>query len=173
MSFQGLTLIAIFPFVLLWLLACVRHDLRSREVPVWLTVAPLAIAGLIGVLLGRWAPACLVLALVLISDLPSGRVGTALPATLVLLLLDPALGWLDFSILATWLLWEKGAMGGADAKMILALLLLYGQAGLLLWIALAGGIQGVVAWSRKQKEIPYTVSILMGWLGFGLASIIR
>ncbi|HYE67410.1 MAG TPA: hypothetical protein VEA58_02290, partial [Anaerovoracaceae bacterium] len=67
--------------------------------------------------------------------------------------------------------WDRGAMGGADAKILITLLLVWGSGWLMVWVALAGGLQGLVAWWRKQREIPYTVAILLGSIGFWLANL--
>jgi hypothetical protein len=90
----------------------------------------------------------------------------------VIVLIDPGSGLLNFSIFLVWLLWEKGALGGADAKILISLLFVWGSAALLVWIALAGGLQGLVAWWRKRREIPYTVAILLGSICFWLATIL-
>jgi hypothetical protein len=54
----------------------------------------------------------------------------------------------------------------------MALMLGWGSAWLLVWVAFAGGLQGLVAWWKKQREIPYTVSILLGSIGFWMATIL-
>lgn len=172
MTFLSLLQFSLLPFAFLWLGFCVWHDLRNREVPVWLTLVPLALAALIGILFGRWSSACLLVILVLCSDIPFLRIGLGLLGTIGIILLDPVIGLLNFSIFLVWLLWEKGAVGGADAKILISLLLAWGNVSLLVWIALAGGLQGLVAWWRKQREIPYTVAILIGSIAFWLATIL-
>ena len=137
-----------------------------------MTIIPMAAAGLVGILFGRWSSACLLLALILLSDLSSLRVQLGLLGTLIIVLIDPASALLNLSISLLWLLWEKGLLGGADAKILIALLLLWGDPWLLVWVALAGGLQGLLAWLRKQPEIPYTVAILLGSVGFWLISIL-
>ena len=65
-------------------------------------------------------------------------------------------------------MWEVGATGGADAKIILTLVLLSGDGLVFLPIVLVGGIQGLVGLLRHHKTIPYTVAITLGtalWLG--------
>ncbi len=171
MTFLTLLQITLLPIILFWLMLCVRHDLRNREVPMWLTLIPLVVAGLVGILFGRWSSVCLLAMLILLSDLVSYRTGLGLLGTIVVAILDPGSWLLNLSIFSVWLLWEKGALGGADAKILVALLLLCGSAWLLVWVAFAGSLQGLVAWWRKQREIPYTVSILLGSIGFWLANI--
>jgi Flp pilus assembly protein protease CpaA len=171
MTFLSLVQYSLLPFLFLWLGVCVRNDLRSREVPVWMTVIPLAVAGLIGIVFGRWSSACLVAMLILLSDLVSFRFGFALLGTAVVVILDPTSVFLNLTIFAIWLLWDRGAMGGADAKILITLLLVWGSAWLMVWVALSGGLQGLVAWWRKQREIPYTVAILLGSIGFWLTNL--
>ena len=61
-------------------------------------------------------------------------------------------------------------MGGADAKILMALFLFTGNASLILPITIAGGAQGIVALFKKERQIPYTVSILAGFTWSVLAS---
>jgi hypothetical protein len=68
-----------------------------------------------------------------------------------------------------WALWEIGATGGADAKLIITLVLLFANGLLFIAIVLVGGLQGMVGLIGKRKTIPYTVSIAAGtavWLLF-------
>ncbi len=164
--------LALLPVVFLWLAVCVRHDLKSREVPVGWTVIPLAITGLMAVLSGRWGPACLVLILVFLSDLSARRMIWGLLATVGVLLAQPTAGALSISIFLVWALWERSLLGGADAKILMALILLWGDSSLLLPVALAGGIQGLLAVWKKQRDIPYTVAITLGTTGFWLTKFI-
>jgi Flp pilus assembly protein protease CpaA len=171
-----MTLVAIaqfgaFPIVFFWLGVCVRHDLRNRTVPVALTVIPLALASLVSVWSGRWSSAGLLLFLVCISDFERFRFGLGLLGVAGALLLDPGMGMLNFSAFLVWALWDKNILGGADAKILMALIFLWGSAALLVWVAIAGGFQGGAAWWRKQREIPYTVSILIGSIAFWLVTI--
>ena len=73
-------------------------------------------------------------------------------------------------IFAVWALWEIGATGGADAKIIIALVLLFADGLLFIPIVLIGGVQGLVALIVRRKTIPYTVAITLGtaaWLWLG------
>jgi Flp pilus assembly protein protease CpaA len=171
MTFLTLLQYSLLPFAFLWLGSCVRHDLRNREVPMWLTVIPLVLATLIAILFGRWSSACFLVILILLSDFTSFRIGLGLIGATGIVLIDPGSALLNFSIFLVWLLWEKGALGGADAKILISLLLVWGNVSLLVWVALAGGLQGLVAWWRKQREIPYTVAILLGSICFWLVTI--
>ena len=65
-----------------------------------------------------------------------------------------------------------GATGGADAKIIISLVLLFGNGLLFIPIVLAGGVQGLIGLLSKKKTIPYTVAITLGtaawlWLSAG------
>jgi Flp pilus assembly protein protease CpaA len=166
MAILNLVELGSLPFVLAWLGWCIRHDLRYREVPNLITVIPMAMACLVGVLFDRWAAAFLVVVLILLADIDSYRAVLSIITTAIIALISPAQSLICVSIFLVWLFWEKGALGGADAKILIALLLLWGNPSLLIWIALAGGLQGLVAWLRKRPEIPYTVAILVGSLGF-------
>ena len=154
----------IFMILLLtWLAACVVHDLKTRTVPLLVTLLPLAIAAVVQLFNGDWLLPFYALALVLLSDL-SPRV-----SQLVALLLGLVLGYFHPGILPelaglcfTWSLWSFGLAGGADARMLMALVLFFGDAGVLLSIWIAGGLQGLLGLLRKEKTIPYTLAIAAG-----------
>jgi Flp pilus assembly protein protease CpaA len=76
-------------------------------------------------------------------------------------------------IFATWALWEIGAAGGADAKLIISLVLLFGNGLLFIPIVLAGGIQGMVGLIARKKTIPYTVAITLGTAAWLWISVVR
>ena len=70
-------------------------------------------------------------------------------------------------IFAAWALWEIGATGGADAKIIITLVFLFGNGLLFIPIVMVGGIQGLFGLIARKKTIPYTVAIALGtaaWL---------
>ena len=58
----------LLPLLILWLLLCMIHDLRSRQVPEKLTLYPLIAAGLYGLLQGQWMPVLLLPVLIIVSD---------------------------------------------------------------------------------------------------------
>lgn len=64
-------------------------------------------------------------------------------------------------------------MGGADAKLLMVIALLLPQPVVFLWIALAGGMQGLVAFGVRKKEVPYIVAIFAGTLLFSLQSVLH
>lgn len=74
-------------------------------------------------------------------------------------------------LVLVWLLWEIGAMGGADAKLLMVIALLFPQPWIFLWIALAGGVQGLVALAMLKKEVPYIVAIFAGAFLFSIQSV--
>ncbi|MBI4928410.1 MAG: prepilin peptidase [Anaerolineae bacterium] len=154
--------------LLAWLAACAFHDLRERTVPNWLTVPLLLLTAGWRMAQGGWEVVILVAALIAGSDLPrrSWRLALAGLAGGSVLMAAGSLesGLLGLAVLLEWLLWEFGLTGGADAKIILALLLVTGDARLLVWISLAGGLQGLAGLILKRKTIPYTLAILFGTL---------
>ncbi len=150
--------------ILIWLGACLIHDVKSRTVPMLLTVIPL-----IGVLIwrgvtGDWLLVLLVVVLILASDLPKNwRVGLAALGGLILLsFVDRRLIPIVLAILGIWATWEIGAMGGADAKILIALSLIYLDIRLLIPISIMGGVHGLIAFWKKEKKIPYTLAITAG-----------
>jgi prepilin signal peptidase PulO-like enzyme (type II secretory pathway) len=159
--------------LLLWLGICVAHDLRSRQVPTILTVPPLLLAGIWRIIQGDWEIVLLVLALILISDIPNSawRIPLACLGTILTLSLvdQPEQMYAALVCFAVWALWEIGATGGADAKLIITLLLFFADGLLFIPIVLVGGLQGLIGLIARRKTIPYTVSIAAGatvWLLF-------
>lgn len=159
----------------LWLLACAIFDLKWREVPAALSLPFLFAAVLWQALSGQFALALFVALLFILADIPVRSQGFAsgLQVTIFVLGLaispEPLLTALSMlAMLAIWAAWKLEKMGGADAQVLLTLLLLSGPA-LLLPIAVAGGVQGLVALLAHKKSIPFMVSILVGTGVFFLA----
>ncbi len=157
--------------LLAWLAICVIFDLRSRQVPAFLTVLPLILAALWQLFQGGWQLVALVVLLVLISDLPQAkwRIPVACAATVLGLSIaeSPGVVYTMLVVFAVWALWEIGASGGADAKIIIALVLFFADGLLFIPIVLVGGVQGLVGLIARRKTIPYTVAIALGtvaWL---------
>ena len=161
--------------ILSWLGGCVVSDLRSRQVPVFWTVFPLAAAGLWRLGQGDWQSILLVAALVFASDLQ--RKGWRILAGCLALLAGLlAVSTFEQALLAlvvfgVWFQWEIGATGGADAKISIALVLFFGDGPLIVPIAVAGGLQGLVGLFKKQRTIPYTVAILLGTAAYLLLRV--
>ena len=156
------------------LFICTIYDLRDREVPMPLTLGCLVGAGGYGLFNGLWSPVLLTIGLILVADLNSRtkRLVFALIFTVFATLFQLDSGLINTVIVGIWLLWELGVMGGADAKLLIALTLLTGNPIILIPIAVMGGIQGVFASLRNQKEIPFVASIFCGSLLFVLYPLI-
>jgi len=150
--------------VLPWLAFAAILDQRHRRVPNWLTLPGLLGGALYAAFSGKWELALLVMLLVVTADFPSYislGVGTAF---LVLLPIITGNGQLTFTgslMLAVIFLWRLGAIGGADAKVLLALPLFFGG-GVLLVVFLVGGFYGLAALVLHRKSIPYVTPIFLG-----------
>ena len=154
-----------------WLGICMIFDLRSREVPTLLTVIPLILAGIWRLLQGSWMLVLLTVLLILISDLRGAKwripVGCCAAVAGIFIARSPDTTYAMLVVFAVWALWEIGATGGADAKIIIALVLLFADGLLFIPIVLIGGVQGLAALIAQRKTIPYTVAITLGtatWL---------
>lgn len=156
---QGCVLVA-------WLGACGVHDLRARQVPTLLTVIPLIGAAAWRLFLGGWQLVLLTVILTLVSDLRQirWRIPAGCCAAIFVLSLPGAreLVFAMLVILAVWAMWETGATGGADAKLIITLVLWFADGQVFIPIVLVGGVQGLAAWIARRKTIPYTVAIALG-----------
>ncbi len=162
-------------FLLAWLGTCVYFDLRSRQVPMLLTVIPLLLAAVWRLFQGDWQLVLLTVVLTLLSDLSwaKWRIPLGCCAAIVGLSIagSPDEVYAMLVIFAVWALWEIGATGGADAKIIIALVLLFSNGLLFIPIVLVGGVQGLGALIARRKTIPYTVAITLGtaaWLWLGI-----
>ena len=154
--------------VCLWLLACTVYDLKRREVPPVLTLPPLFGVVLWNALIGKFALALFVLLLFILADIPVRSRGFAngLQAAIFCLGLttspEPVLaGTVMVTMLVIWSIWQLEKMGGADAQVLMALVLLLGPA-VLLPIAVVGGVQGLIHLLAHKKTMPFMVSIFAG-----------
>lgn len=158
--------VIVWALMLAWLAICVIFDLRSRQVPAFLTVLPLLLAAIWRLSQGGWQLVALVVLLVLISDLPQAkwRIPIACTATILGLSIaeSPGVVYAMLVVFAVWALWEIGASGGADAKIIITLVLFFSNGLLFIPIVLVGGVQGLVGLITRRKTIPYTVAIALG-----------
>ena len=162
------------------LLIATVFDLRSREVPSWLTLSLLLGSGVFAAFQGEWLPALLVAALGLISEITIPAQRRLMAAVLTAFsvfstlsaspLLPTTLTCL--ALFAIWLLWDLNRMGGADMKLLMAVLLALSNPLVLLPITLVGGLQGAVGLLRKQTSVPYVLSIFLGTLLYTLAPLI-
>ncbi len=171
------TQIILLFLLMAWLVTCVVFDLRSRQVPALLTILPLVLSALWRLFQSGWLAVILVVALILISDLPwsKWRIPLACLVTVLTLTIPgpPETIYALLVIFAVWALWEIGATGGADAKLIIALVLLFGNGLLFIPIVIAGGIQGLVGLIARKKTIPYTVAITLGTVTWLWISVVR
>ena len=151
------------------------YDLRQREIPMVFTLICLAGAGIVAILQGLWAPFALSAALIVISDIhfPGQRWILAGIACLLASIIQPADLSLNLFTLVIWSFWDFGLIGGADAKLLIAILLVTGNPAVLIPIFLAGGVQGLIARLRKKTEIPFVVSIFAGSFVFLLTPLIH
>ena len=142
-----------------WLGACVVFDLRSRQVPTLLTVIPLILAAAWRFFQGGWQSCLLVVCLN--PDLRPAAGEVAHSAWLLCcdctdypLPDSPDMVYAMLVIFAVWALWEIGATGGADAKIIIALVLLFANGLLFIPIVLVGGVQGLAGLDRPAQDHP-------------------
>ncbi|NMB68845.1 MAG: hypothetical protein GYA20_08795 [Chloroflexi bacterium] len=161
--------------MLIWLLVSMIYDLRYRELPAKLTLIPLALAGFYALFVhGSWVSVGFAAALILIADLEprQRRLLFAGVVAALAVIFQPA-AYLQIIILLTiWLLWDFGAMGGADAKLLFVIGLTIQQPFVFVLIAFAGGIQGLAALLLRRKEIPFVVAIFAGAALFALDQLV-
>lgn len=131
--------IATSSIVIVLLLVAAVYDLRTREIPDWVSIA-IAATGLVAASLG-W-------------------LGVSLSWVIV--------GGLT-GLLAGWLLFRFAHLGGGDAKLIGAIGCVVGPVGLLivlLVMAIAGGVLSLVAIFRGQRDYAYVPAIAAGFIGY-------
>jgi prepilin peptidase CpaA len=124
---------------LLLLLVATAYDFRTREIPDWISIA---------------------IAFVAVTAAVTGWLGIGF-------LLVVSGGALGLSI--GYGLYRFARLGGGDAKLIAALGLLVGPAGLLIVLfgmAIAGGILSLIAIYRKQKDYAYVPAITAGFVWY-------
>jgi len=112
--------------------------------------------------------ALFVLLLFILADIPVRSRGFAsgLQALIFVLGLstspDPMLAGISMlAMFMIWMIWQLEKMGGADAQILLTLLLLLGPT-ILLPVALTGGLQGLIALLARKKTMPFMVSVFTG-----------
>ena len=165
--------------ICIWLTVCAVYDLKSRSVPAWLTLPGLFIALLLKESSGELALVAFVALVFVLSDLAPilrGLVFLLLSALFVLALLtsaDPVSAELSMlAILSIWLCWKFNILGGADAQVLAALILLCGP-GIIVPVALMNAIQGLAGMILKRKTIPAMLSILAGACFFFAAQALQ
>ena len=150
------------------------YDLRYRELPANLTLIPLVLAGIYALLHGAWVTVGFAAALILTADLEPRprRLLFAGVIAVFAAIFNPAATLQIFILFVIWLLWDTGAMGGADAKLLMVICLTIQQPALFVFIALAGGVQGLLALMLHRKEIPFVVAIFAGATLFALDQLV-
>lgn len=158
--------------VIIWLVICAASDLKSRTVPNLLTLIPLVAALIQTVINGYWPVVALLVLLIGISDLPRRAAQPLSVAGLIccgigMVTLGMSLELVLVSILlfVVWQLWLLELTGGADAKILMTLTLLYGSP-VFLAATLAGGVFGLVALALKKRTLPYVLPILAGTVAY-------
>ena len=114
-------------------------DLRTREIPDWITVALLWVGGVAATF-----------------DLAGLRWWMVLSGSLLGLVIG-------------FLLFRLAGFGGGDAKLIAGIGAILGPVGLLFvlfWMALAGGVLALIAMLRSQRDYAYGPAILLGYIGY-------
>ncbi|MDR7574302.1 MAG: hypothetical protein QN194_15420 [Armatimonadota bacterium] len=144
---------AVHLVILAWLGAAAFLDLRFRRLPSWWwNLVPLLGAALWAGLRGGWAAPAAALSAVL---LPRPWFLLSLPG----LLWDPR----PIPILAGALFreaWERGWLGGADACAALALLLVFPDAAMLLFLALSLAAAALAFRWHGERRFPGLVGLL-------------
>jgi len=136
--------ITIASLVLALLMVATVYDLRTREIPDWISVA---------------------IAILAVAAASTGWLGI----DLVIVAIGGIVG-----LTMGYLLFRFAKLGGGDAKLIAALGMLVGPVGLFIVLfgtALAGGVLSLVAMLRGQRDYAYVPAITAGFLGYiGLVS---
>ena len=150
--------------LLIMLFISMLLDLRRREVPAVLTLASLFGAAAFGLWQGLWSPILLIVLLSHIADFNPRQKRLTFSAVMAAFccIFQPDTAALSLAIYAIWLLWEFGWMGGADAKLLMAALLVFGDIAVVIPVAVAGGVLGILAGLSSQRQIPYVPAIFSG-----------
>jgi hypothetical protein len=122
-----------------------------------------SLSGLYAVFHGLWMPALLLVVLGLVSEMTIPVQRQSIPAVLSAFaaIFESASAMLCLALFTIWFLWDLDKMGGADMKLIAAIILAYCGPGDLIPIKLVGGLQGLVAMVRKQTSVLYVLSIFL------------
>jgi len=159
--------------VTVWLGVCAVWDIRTRKVPNVLSLSGLVYGLLAASMQGNWPAAVLAVVLVFLSDLPKP---IASFVSIIALGFAAALSWWNLELgmeailaqcilVVVWQMWLYGLTGGADAKILMGLVLIYGS-GIFLAVTMAGGVIGLFALARKQRMLPYVLPIAVGRVAF-------
>jgi Flp pilus assembly protein protease CpaA len=163
--------------ICVWLAVCAGYDLKSRSVPAWLTLPGLFLALFYQEARGELALVAFVALVFVLTDVPrwsQGLLSLLLTALFVLALLtsaDPVAAELSMlATLALWLSWKLGVLGGADAQVLITLILFCGPA-VLVPVVFLNGLQGLAGLLLKRPTFPAMLSILAGTGVFLLSQV--
>jgi len=159
--------------VTVWLGVCAVWDIKTRKVPNVLSLSGLAYGLLVASMQENWPAAALAVVLVFLSDLPKPiasfvsiiALGFAGAFTYLKLGLGMEAILAQCVLVVVWQMWLRGLTGGADAKILMGLVLIYGS-GIFLAATFAGGVMGLFALLRKQRMLPYVLPIAVGSAAF-------
>lgn len=139
-----------------WLIYLAVSDLRRGEVTNWATVPPLLAVTAWQALVGGW-PLALMLALILIG---AQWAPLAVPSVGLMVLCAWFAAPLELDVavyvwMLVYILWQIGVIGGADAKVVMALMALFPD-GRLAWLLLVCwfGLSVVYLLHRHGKRAP-------------------
>ncbi len=125
-----------------WLGVAAWQDLRTRQVPNWLTLAPLLCVVAWRASEGDLAGLALLVAIVVIDPLPQGlRVGMMAAAAVIVVQLSPASSIVAMTWAVAYCLVQVNALGPADAKIAATLVTLF-PTPVMVW-CMAGAIFAV------------------------------
>jgi Flp pilus assembly protein protease CpaA len=153
----------------IWLVGCAVYDWRSREVPNILTVIPFMLAIIWSAWAGNSPAALLALAMMFVTNLNKGpaiavSLLSSASAIILSLFIQEANLQNLFPILiiaGISMIWYFGGTGGADAKILITLTLLYGYPAFI-YAVVAGGLAGLIGLAIKEKKLPYVVPVAAG-----------
>jgi Flp pilus assembly protein protease CpaA len=162
----------VHPIILIIIFVCMIADIKTKQVPHKYLLFLMILSCGIALANSIYSPVIFFVLLYPASDLPERFIQVLVIGSLALLavLLQPELWMITLSILGLWLLWEFGAMGGADMKLIASTIFIANTPIVLIPMFLIGGIQGLIALVQKKKEIPFVVSIFFGFLFYTFTS---
>jgi hypothetical protein len=83
-------------------------------------------------------------------------------AAFFLYMANPGEAGLLLGVSTVWLAWELSLTGGADAKIMFAVVLLLGSGWVLVPVAVAGGLLAVAATLWNKATIPCVLAIALG-----------
>jgi Flp pilus assembly protein protease CpaA len=158
--------------ILFILFICMISDLMANEVSNKIQFLLVIISIAFALINSLYSPVIFFVFLFPISDVHKRSIRVSLIGFLALIaiLFQPAIWMITLSILGLWLLWEFGAMGGADMKLMASTIFIANTPLVLLPMFLVGGIQGLIALFQKKNEIPFVVSIFFGFLFYTFTS---